>query len=809
MSGDINVSGFAYISNYLTVVGKLNANSDIVMTSSKILYTNNIYGYSIGYQSKIDLDNRFIDINNSSIDIIGKYIGFPHPSQTLTTTSNYMYIKPLTTGDFEMRLLNVPNTVITTDLANLDIRSQFSWNWYSTTGVRMAFIDPNASGVAPIVRFYGTTNQYIYYNAANNFGSYNSSTSTTIWSINSSGTISTSGSISGDAITGSSLNAGIITGGDITGDTIISNGTIYASDTITTNRGIISIGAITTVGNTGTITATGNGSIDSTNGDVLPGGGVILGKGIKSTGVIYASGAITAEGAIITRGGIIVEQDIIVNGDINGYSNIQLSNTSLIYCNLLFGASSASFLNKIHLDGRITEGGVISSTDIISLYSSFIHPSQPIAISSNFFYIKPISNGNTYFKTNNIGTYILLTDWATTTVNSQWKWAFKNGANTSILLDPVTTSNNRMQIYGVAGGAKYLYYNTSDILGLYSGSSTIWSIDGTSGNITTNGQITVDSGIKSNSIGPATETIFNINPTTEINFLKENGVSRTKIFTNATLDIMIIYVTGDNALQDGYWFWNKDGVCGFYKGYVRWYADTDGNMRCNNIICNKITATTTNFSDVRIKTNIIDINDISALAIIRQIQPKIYNYIDVINKGDKPVWGFIAQQVKSVLDYSTSLITSIIPDIYELAEVLNSNTIKLNTKTTINFEINKIIRLIKTDGQPLETKITSILDINTFTVKENIFQQQIFVYGREVDDFHTLNKDAIFTVATAALQEVDKELQSEKSLRQLLETRLLDLENKFINLGNQFLDLKNINTDLVNRIIDLENKITV
>ena len=61
----------------------------------------------------------------------------------------------------------------------------------------------------------------------------------------------------------------------------------------------------------------------------------------------------------------------------------------------------------------------------------------------------------------------------------------------------------------------------------------------------------------------------------------------------------------------------------------------------------------------------------------------------------------------------------------------------------------------------------------------------MFVYGREVDDFHILNKDVIFTVATAALQEVDKELQSEKSLRQLLETRLLDLENRILLIENK------------------------
>ena len=270
------------------------------------------------------------------------------------------------------------------------------------------------------------------------------------------------------------------------------------------------------------------------------------------------------------------------------------------------------------------------------------------------------------------------------------------------------------------------------------------------------------------------------------------------------------------------------------------------NLRANgNIQCSSTISASTNvaYSDERIKTNIIDINDTSALAIIRQIQPKIYNYKDVRTRGDTPVWGFIAQQVKSVLDYSTTQIKECIPDIYELADLLDSNTIKLNIKTTVNFEVNKRIRLMNVDNHIMDTKITGIIDDYTFTVEGNITgfldgpsllnnptdtvegnitsvsdnstvpteetipqQKQIFVYGREIDDFHALNKDAIFTVATAALQEVDKELQAEKTLRQLLETRLLDLENKNINLETRLLDLENKNINLENKNINLENR---
>ena len=54
---------------------------------------------------------------------------------------------------------------------------------------------------------------------------------------------------------------------------------------------------------------------------------------------------------------------------------------------------------------------------------------------------------------------------------------------------------------------------------------------------------------------------------------------------------------------------------------------------------------------------------------------------------------------------------------------------------------------------------------------------QLFIYGQEVDDFIYITKDAIWTVATSALQEVDRQLQAEKTRNDELEARILALEN--------------------------------
>ena len=89
--------------------------------------------------------------------------------------------------------------------------------------------------------------------------------------------------------------------------------------------------------------------------------------------------------------------------------------------------------------------------------------------------------------------------------------------------------------------------------------------------------------------------------------------------------------------------------------------------------------------------------------------------------------------------------------------------------------------------------LTEVLDPNTIRVKEDItehtfvYDQEddngnvlegnyVYVYGQEIDDFVYLKKDAIWTVTTAALQEVDRQLQYERARNDALEARVTVLE---------------------------------
>jgi hypothetical protein len=63
--------------------------------------------------------------------------------------------------------------------------------------------------------------------------------------------------------------------------------------------------------------------------------------------------------------------------------------------------------------------------------------------------------------------------------------------------------------------------------------------------------------------------------------------------------------------------------------------------------------------------------------------------------------------------------------------------------------------------------------------KLDLTDSEIFVYGREVEDFHSLDKNAIFTINVAATQELDRQLQAAKVQITSLETRLALLESQF------------------------------
>jgi microcystin-dependent protein len=199
-------------------------------------------------------------------------------------------------------------------------------------------------------------------------------------------------------------------------------------------------------------------------------------------------------------------------------------------------------------------------------------------------------------------------------------------------------------------------------------------------------------------------------------------------------------------------------------------------------------------SDIRIKTDIVEIQDGQALSKLRLIEPHEYTYIDKESRGEHTVYGFLAQQVREHFPEATRLIQEYVPDVFKTCSVdLEEHIIVLG-------ENSRDGRLkIQVGNQVLELQVTKVNDMTVAYNPEDLedgqeMQEEVFVYGYQVEDFHILNKDYLFTINFAATQELDRTVQTQK---QLLETQSLEIE-----------DLKAVNDDLMMQNMSLKNRVS-
>jgi hypothetical protein len=67
-------------------------------------------------------------------------------------------------------------------------------------------------------------------------------------------------------------------------------------------------------------------------------------------------------------------------------------------------------------------------------------------------------------------------------------------------------------------------------------------------------------------------------------------------------------------------------------------------------------------------------------------------------------------------------------------------------------------------------------------------QAVVFVYGQEIEDFHVMEKNAIFTLTTSAVKQLDTELQETKKIINNQQQEINELKkqvNELIKIQNK------------------------
>ena len=254
--------------------------------------------------------------------------------------------------------------------------------------------------------------------------------------------------------------------------------------------------------------------------------------------------------------------------------------------------------------------------------------------------------------------------------------------------------------------------------------------------------------------------------------IKQNGAVGINI--NATKAMFEIYGTVTYNMW-GRWY-NKDGNNGWQNANRTLSLYAHSHMACAELHV---------WSDRRIKKNISEVPDNLSLQIIRDLPVKYYHHIDELTKGPHQVIGFIAQEVKELLPNCVHIGPNVIPDEYRFLEDFTwEETTDNKFKLKCDLQDCSGVSYVFQAANNLEEKAKDITVVgnedNTFTFDKKY--SLLFLYGREVDDFHYIDESQIYAVGISALQEVDKQQQADKAKIATLETQVASLETQLTDV---------------------------
>ena len=200
--------------------------------------------------------------------------------------------------------------------------------------------------------------------------------------------------------------------------------------------------------------------------------------------------------------------------------------------------------------------------------------------------------------------------------------------------------------------------------------------------------------------------------------------------------------------------------------------------------------------DVRVKQNISPLSPEEAINAIRLLQPKRYEYIDRNMSAFPSHIGFIAQEVKLCIPESVCTKREYIPNIYSMAKLTSSSGPPSGNAilTSVQHPITKLIlkQLLQAEHMPINNINTDVsikgVKLKMFNKSKECFyvhcvesvdeyniivesldavttatllSADYFVYGQEIDDYHYMNNDAVFSTLVSAFHALDSQCKQQ------------------------------------------------
>ncbi len=453
-----------------------------------------------------------------------------------------------------------------------------------------------------------------------------------------------------------------------------------------------------------------------------------------------------------------------------------------------FGANASSGKRNIGILGT-TGGGIATNIGVMSyqngsfvqnVYGNYNEVNQSGFGEPTASYNKVVNSGSSY--ATSVNGYAETNSNLPTTTTGGAFYGNNSGNNTGSIcygVNGVATGLGRNYgLYGYAGSGTHNYalYGAGDaviqnnlLVGDYDlptvpiGKLTVRASTNNYGLFHTDGVMSIGTYISSVRASIGTRS------THDLGFFTANGTSQIVLKTSGYVGIGTdapvapLHVNGNNLkyLSQGNFFFRDAAGISIEPTIGRFISiySTDGIV-AGTFVGAALSVTS---SDNRIKKDFALSNNSEDLERLKKIEITNYRMKDVATWGNQTFKKVIAQQVESVYPEVIKKQTQVIPDIYALAESVVYDA--LNKKLSISLlkdydiKIGDKIELVHPEKGKIQSEVVEVSG-KSFTVKDwNYPTDKIFVFGREVNDFRSVDYEALSMLGISAIQALAKEVE--------------------------------------------------
>jgi hypothetical protein len=179
-------------------------------------------------------------------------------------------------------------------------------------------------------------------------------------------------------------------------------------------------------------------------------------------------------------------------------------------------------------------------------------------------------------------------------------------------------------------------------------------------------------------------------------------------------------------------------------------------------------------SDRRIKKDVTRSDMGMDLKALLGIEVTDYKFVDPIQHGARSQKKVVAQQLAEVFPLAVNKGDGFIPDIFQQGS-FKDGWVYLENEPTQPLKVGDRVRIIE-DKIDNVYKIVEV-GVGKFRTTSAREDGKVFVYGREVNDFHSVDYDAISMLNVSATQELHRQLEAERSETAVLRRKLSELES--------------------------------